>query len=81
MTVLANSNDDLGRQNKLIEAMVGMGVSGFVISPAAGSTPETFGLIRSRSLPCVICVRDIYDKNADYVGADNYQCGVLASRH
>lgn len=81
LTVIANSNDDLNRQEKLIEAMVGMGVGGFVICPAAGSTPEMFELIRSRSLPYVICVRDIQDENADYVGADDYQCGVLACRH
>ena len=79
--VLANSNDDLGCQKKLIVSMVGMGAGGFVISQAAGSTPETFELIRSRSLHCVICVRDIHYKNADYVGVDNYQCGVLAFRH
>ena len=61
--------------------MVGMGAGGFVISQAAGSTPETFEIIRSRYLPCVICIRDIHDKNADYVGVDNYKCRVLASRH
>jgi LacI family transcriptional regulator len=81
LTVLANSNDDLDRQHKLIEAMVGLGVGGFVISPAVGSSSETFELIRARSLPYVICVRDIRDENADYVGADDYQCGVLASSH
>jgi DNA-binding LacI/PurR family transcriptional regulator len=81
MTVLANSNDNLDRQEKLIEAMVGLGVGGFVICPTAGSTPETFELIRARSLPYVICVRDLQDENADFVGTDNYQCGVLACRH
>jgi DNA-binding LacI/PurR family transcriptional regulator len=81
LTVLANSNDNLDRQEKLIEAMVGLGVGGFVISPAAGSTPETFKLIRARSLPYVICVRDLQDEYADYIGVDDYQCGVLACRH
>ena len=61
--------------------MVGMGAGGFVISQAAGSAPETFELIQSRYLHCVICVRDIHDKDSDYVGVDNYQCGVLATRH
>ena len=81
LTVLANSNDDLHRQGKLIEAMVGLGVGGVVICPAAGSSSETFELIRARSLPYVICVRDLQDENADFIGADDYQCGVFASKH
>jgi len=81
LTVLANSNEDLHRQEELIETMIGQGVGGFAIVPAVGSTPETFKPIQARSLPYIICARDIQDENADYIGVDDFQCGVLASTH
>jgi LacI family transcriptional regulator len=81
LTVIANSYDNINRQSELIASMVGSGVGGFIICPAAGSTSGSFSLIQDLSLPYVICARDIQDDNADYVGIDNYQCGVLACKH
>ena len=81
LTIIANSHDNINLQSKLIESMIGSGVGGFIICPAAGSTSESFNLIQDRSLPYVICARDIQDDNADYVGTNDYQCGVLACNH
>ena len=81
LTILSNSHGDINRQSKLIESMIGSGVAGFIICPAVGSSSDSFNLIQNRSLPYVICARDIQDNNADYVGTNEYQCGVLACKH
>ncbi|MGF1619029.1 MAG: LacI family DNA-binding transcriptional regulator, partial [Rhodomicrobiaceae bacterium] len=68
LSLIANTNDDLERQSALIRAMIGQGVAGLIIVPAAGSTPDTFSLLRDWGMPYVIAVRDIGDQSADFVG-------------
>ena len=81
LTIIANSNDDLERQRQLLEAMVGMGVEGLIICPAVGTVPEDLEVLRARNVPYLICVRDISDESTDFIGGDDYQCGLIATRH
>jgi len=81
LSLIANTNDDLARQAALIRAMIGQGAGGLIVVPAAGSTPESFKLLRDRGMPYVIAVRDIGDASADFVGFDDPEAGRIAGEH
>lgn len=81
LSLIANTNDDLERQSALIRAMIGQGVAGLIIVPAAGSTPDTFSLLRDWGMPYVMAVRDIGDQSADFVGFDDPEAGRIAGEH
>lgn len=81
LTIIANSNDDRDRQAQLLEAMVGLGVEGIIVSPAVGSTPEDLAVLRTHALPYVVAVRDIMDMDAVFIGGEDHQSGLLATRH
>lgn len=81
LTVLATSQDDPERQRHIIESMVSQGVAGVVISPVHGSDVDVLRPFRQRSIPYLVCVRDIDDKDAGLVAADDFRAGVIAGRH
>ncbi|MDW4499945.1 LacI family DNA-binding transcriptional regulator [Sulfitobacter sp. D35] len=81
LSVIANTNDDIEKQASVIETMIGQGVAGFIIVPADTSTPDTFQVIRDHDMPYVLCVRDIGDGKADFIGFDNFTAGVMAAEH
>ncbi|NRB16153.1 MAG: LacI family DNA-binding transcriptional regulator [Rhodobacteraceae bacterium] len=81
LSVIANTKDDLDRQSSVIETMIGQGVAGLIISAASGSDDASFQTIRDHGIPYVLCVRDVRDFSADFVGFDNYQAGVIAAKH
>lgn len=81
LTILATSQDDPERQKRLIESMVSQGVAGLVISPVHGSRADDLHPFRQRSIPYVICVRDVDDRDAGLVVADDFRAGVIAARH
>ncbi|MXU64362.1 LacI family DNA-binding transcriptional regulator [Oceanomicrobium pacificus] len=81
LPVMANTGEDLSRQQKVIETMIGQGVAGFIISAVTGSDAQSFALIRERGIPYVLCVRDVQDFDADFVGFDNLQGGQIAGQH
>ncbi|WP_158263539.1 LacI family DNA-binding transcriptional regulator [Aliiruegeria haliotis] len=81
LSVMANTGDDIDRQRKVIETMIGQGVAGFIISAATGSDASTFQIIRDYGIPYVLCVRDVLDHDADFVGFDNFMAGGMAGAH
>ena len=81
LTILATSQDDPERQKRLIESMISQGVAGVVISPVHGSCVDDLQPLKSRAIPYLVCVRDIDDKDAGLVMADDFEAGVIAARH
>ncbi|WP_226781373.1 LacI family DNA-binding transcriptional regulator [Oceaniglobus trochenteri] len=81
LSVMANTRDDIERQHAVIETMIGQGVAGLIISAASGSDDRSFKLIRDHGIPYVLCVREIKDYAADFIGFDNHQAGVIAAEH
>jgi DNA-binding LacI/PurR family transcriptional regulator len=81
LPVIANTGDDLQRQMRSLEIMLGEGVAGFIISAADGSTPRSFELLRRFGVPYVLCVRDIGDDHVDFIGFDNVRAGRIAGQH
>lgn len=81
LTIVANTKDDLVRQATLIDALVAQNVAGLLISPGHTTSSAMMAGLRQRAKPYVICVRDIDDSSADFVGADDQSAGYLAARH
>jgi len=81
LTIVANTRDDPERQAALIDALLAQDVAGLLISPVHGTVGEAMRPLRSRMKPYVICVRDIADAGADYVGIHDERAGYLAARH
>lgn len=80
LTIVANTKDDPMRQAALIDALLAQDVAGLLISPGHGTTGEAMQPLRLRAKPYVICVRDIDDHAADYVGVNDERAGFLAAR-
>ena len=80
LTIIAASQDDPERQRHMISSMISHGIAGLVVSPVKGSGASDFELLRSRSIPYLICVRDIEDHQAGFVGADDFEAGRIAAR-
>lgn len=81
LTIVANAKDDPIRQAALIDAMLAQGVAGLLISPVNGTEEAGMQSLRFHGKPYVVCVRDIGDKQADYVGLNDRQAGYLAASH
>lgn len=81
LPVLANTGDSTDRQAQVLETMMGEGVAGFIISAADGSTDQSFALLSRLNVPYVLCVRDVGDNHADFIGFDNTRAGRIAGRH
>jgi transcriptional regulator with XRE-family HTH domain len=56
--ILANTNDDLERQNQVLRSMLENGVQGIILSPARGTEAEHLGFL-PRSLPVILGMRRI----------------------
>ncbi|MEX0345956.1 MAG: LacI family DNA-binding transcriptional regulator [Rhizobiaceae bacterium] len=81
LTILATSQDDPERQKQLIESMVSQGVAGVIVSPVHGSHVDDLRPFKLRSIPYLVCVRDINDEDGGLVIADDFEAGVTAARH
>lgn len=69
--LLANANEDVARQARLITSMQEQGVAGMVISPVGGSgVAEMLDAARFRA-PVVTTMRRLEGSNLPYVGQDN----------
>ena len=81
LTVMATSQDDAERQGHLIRSMLSQGVAGLILSPVHASKKEDLRALRQKSLPYIVCVRDIGDSNSGFGGFDDRAAGEIAGRH
>ncbi len=78
--VIFNSNEDPAREKMFINDLRSLNVAGIIISPALGNK-ENVDMIRSMSIPCVLCSRYIDRESDIYVTADDVMAGYFATRH
>lgn len=78
--ILANTNDDLDRQNQVLRSMLENGVQGIILSPAAATEPEHLAILPP-TLPVILAMRRIDGCDLPYVGQDNRAGAVLAVKH
>ena len=68
--ILANTNNDLARQNQVLRSMMENGAAGVVLSPARGTEAAHLNILPA-SLPTVVTMRRIEGCEMPYVGQDN----------
>jgi LacI family transcriptional regulator len=79
--LLANTSDELDKQDRLLEAMHEYGVDGILFCPAKGTPQKTIQRLRRWHLPFVLVTRYLSAVEADYVGADNVLGAEMAVEH
>lgn len=79
LTLLATAQNDLVRQQRLLESMVAQGVGSVILSPVHGSTTDDLAPVLAHGLPLVVCVRDVVGSKAAFVGVDDEKSGYLAA--
>lgn len=80
LTLLATAQNDLVRQERLLESMVAQGVGSIILSPVHGSTAQDVAPVLARGLPLVVCVRDLPESHVAFVGVDDEKSGYLAAQ-
>lgn len=78
--ILANTNDDLERQNHVLRSMMENGVQGIILSPARGTDARHLTLLPP-SLPVILAMRRIDGCILPYVGQDNFNGTRKAVEH
>jgi LacI family transcriptional regulator len=79
--LLANTSDELDKQDRLLEVMHEYGADGILFCPAEGTPLETIQRLRHWHLPFVLVTRYLLEIEADYVGADNVLGAEMAVEH
>lgn len=80
VVLLANSHDDPGRQDDILQRFRGHGVDGVILCPAVGTAPELSGRIAGWGMPLVQALREV-GPPTDFAGADYITAVLLAMRH
>jgi LacI family transcriptional regulator len=70
--VLANTDEDAGRQARVLQTLREQGVAGMVISPALGTDPATLREFAQGGVPAVTTMRRVAESGLPYVGPDNH---------
>lgn len=69
--ILANTNEDIERQARVLHSLREHGVAGIVISPARGTEAWHLSDILPRTMPVLLTMRRIEGSPLAYVGPDN----------
>lgn len=81
LTLLATAQNDLRRQDSLLSSMLAQGVGRIILSPVHETDAAALRPAAVRSVPVVVCVRDVPGSGAAFVGVDDVLSGYLAARH
>lgn len=78
---LANTNEQVERQDRFLLRMREQNVDGVIICPAAGSTADLLERMRQWGMPCIQALRHVSARTGDYAGSD-YELGMeLVTEH
>ncbi|SNR69542.1 LacI family DNA-binding transcriptional regulator [Puniceibacterium sediminis] len=81
VVLLANSHDDLSRQDDILQRFRGHGVDGVILCPAEGTEPGLLTRIQGWGMPVVQSLREVGQDLTDYAGADYIEGVRLAVQH
>ncbi|MDQ0394741.1 LacI family DNA-binding transcriptional regulator [Labrys monachus] len=79
--ILANTNENVDRQARVLQSLLEHGVAGVIMSPANGTDAWTLAATLPRSLPVVLTMRRVEGSPLPYVGPDNRTGACRAVRH
>ncbi|MFO1149991.1 MAG: LacI family DNA-binding transcriptional regulator [Alsobacter sp.] len=69
--ILANTNEDLQRQQHVLRSLREHGVAGIIMSPARGTDAVSLAQSPGRAIPTVLTMRRVLGSPLPYVGPDN----------
>lgn len=78
--LISSSEEDPALERQEVEFLIGRAVDALILA-SASPTPESVQLCRERHVPCVLIDRRFPDLKADYVGVDDREVGLAATRH
>ncbi|MFT2111691.1 LacI family DNA-binding transcriptional regulator [Marinomonas sp. 2405UD68-3] len=81
MSLLCNSYESLGQQERFINALIEHNSDGLLLCPVVGTSLEQLQPLITRGLPTVLVTRDVDGSNMDFVGNDERYSLHLATRH
>lgn len=72
---LANTGEDLDKQERFLRRMREHNVDGVIVCPAAGTSADLVSRMRDWAMPCVQALRHVTVREGDYAGSD-YRLGM-----
>jgi LacI family transcriptional regulator len=78
---IANTAENLVRQEEVLKSMMEQGVAGLIVSPARGTTAEAFRRLQQAGIPVVLAMRRLRDGRVPAVVPDNHRGAALAATH
>ena len=79
--ILANTNEDPGRQTQVLRSLREHNVAGIIMSPARGTDTWTLAQQWPQTIPAVITMRRMIGSSLPYIGPDNNKGERLAVEH
>lgn len=79
--LLANTFDDVDRQERLIRSLMEHRVEGLLIVPALESGPSVVEPLRRADVAHVLMMRHVADVRSPHIGSDDVEGGRLAATH
>ncbi len=81
LVFLVDSQDDLARQDFLLQALTEYGVAGTILCVAVGTGTATLKRLADWGVPCTLAIRTPPETTFDIVGLDNQAAAELATDH
>lgn len=78
---IANTAENLVRQEEVLKSMMEQGVAGLIVSPARGTSAEAFRRMQQAGIPVVLAMRRLRDGRVPAVVPDNHRGAALATAH
>lgn len=81
LVYLAESAEDLKRQEVLVGSFAEHAIAGLIICPAIGTTKQSFRVLQNCGIPICTVIRKVDEANCDFVGSDDLEASRLATQH
>ena len=78
---IANTAENPVRQEEVLKSMMEQGVAGLIVSPARGTSTESFRRLQQAGIPVVFAMRRLPDGRVPAVVPDNHRGATLAAAH
>jgi len=78
---IANTAENPVRQEEVLKSMMEQGVAGLIVSPARGTSAESFRRLQQAGIPVVFAMRRLPDGRVPAVVPDNHRGAMLAAAH
>jgi LacI family transcriptional regulator len=81
VVLMAHTREDLGRQEKVLQAMREQRAAGIALCPALGTPPSLVATVKSWGIPLIVLIRLLGPGSYDFAGSNNALGFQLATEH